>query len=290
MVSFKAKKNRIRGKVQPERSFARQFLRGFLVILIIAIVCALTWYVTRLEFFTIREITIEGGETIPHEEIQARVLDELQGNFFLIIPKRFVYTYPHDRIVDVLGKIPRVHDVAVKIGADAALHVTFKEYIPHALLCGYPIEGSSCYFINEHGYAFVEAPILTGGSFVRHYDEEFSEIKMGTMIDEERLASIDMFIARVSDELRFRITSVLHKKNGDIELQINGGGMILISSMRDYVLTFENLASVVRSPEFKHLEPGNFKYIDVRFDNKVFVNEELELSTSSTTASTTLSE
>ena len=48
----------------------------------------------------------------------------------------------------------------------------------------------------------------------------------------------------------------------------------------------ENLLVVLASPEFSHLNPGNFSYIDLRFGEKVFVNEigevpETETATSS---------
>jgi hypothetical protein len=35
-----------------------------------------------------------------------------------------------------------------------------------------------------------------------------------------------------------------------------------------------NLMAVISSPDFSHLKPGNFQYIDLRYGNKVFVNEE----------------
>ena len=36
----------------------------------------------------------------------------------------------------------------------------------------------------------------------------------------------------------------------------------------------ENLKTILVSEEFSHLKPGNFQYIDLRFGNKIFVNEE----------------
>jgi hypothetical protein len=107
------------------------------------------------------------------------------------------------------------------------------------------------------------------------------------VIQKELLSDIDTFLARVEHDLGLRITTVTHKKNGDLEFFINGGGSILVSGERDFQITFENLGAVLASKEFKHLKPGNFRYIDVRFENKIFVNEELILST--TTATSTLS-
>ncbi len=294
MAFFEKKKNKIRGKVKPERNFLRQFLRGGLILIITALFFTALWYITRLNFFTISQVTVLGGETIAHEEVRARVMDELQGTYFLIIPKRFSYLYPHERIVEVVEKIPRAHEIVVTRASRTTLNVSFKEYIPHALWCTREdvpesSKATPCYFIDAQGYAFTASPMLQGGTFVRHIVDDVEEVQVGTVIEPQMLGDIDTFIARVSDEFRLRITSVLHKKNGDIELHCNGGGMIFVSGKRDFRETFENLKSVLLSPEFKHLAPGNFKYIDVRFDNKVFVNEELE-PIATTTATTTLPE
>jgi hypothetical protein len=40
------------------------------------------------------------------------------------------------------------------------------------------------------------------------------------------------------------------------------------------------------SEEYRHLKPGNFQYVDVRFDTKVFVNEHIAPLVSTTATST----
>ncbi len=270
--------------------FGRQVLRGTIRLLIIGTLLTLTWYVTRLPMFTLREVSISGGETIPHEVVRARVLTELTGAYFLIVPKRFSYLYPHDRITEVVGNIPRVHSVEVGRNSETELHVSFSEYVPYALWCAGEAD-VPCWFMDENGYAFAEAPRLTGGTLVRHTVEGSVELNEGLAIDTEKLRALERFVERAETELGLRITALAHKKNGDIELFINGGGAIFISGTKDIEATFENLRTVLAAPEFEHLEPGNFRYIDVRFDNKVFVNEELETEAiATTTATSTLPE
>lgn len=283
MPLFAEKKVRSRLSHREEVSFKRQILRGVLRFLGIVIVVWVTYYITRLPVFTLADLTIEGGETISHNDIRARVEDELKGSYLLLVPKRFVYLYPHDRIQEVVEKTQRIHNVHVVPTSRTTLSISFDEYVPHALWCTEVDEHRVCYFIDREGYAFAEAPQLKGGSLTRHIIEGLEKISEGTVIDPSVLKGIDTFITRAEQELGFRITSLVHKKNKDLEFNINGGGMILIASGKDLTVTFENLKSVLSSPEFKHIAPGNFKYIDVRFDNKVFVNEELETETTGTT-------
>ncbi len=93
------------------------------------------------------------------------------------------------------------------------------------------------------------------------------------------IQSIDAFIKRAAEELDFRISSLVHTKDGDIRFTINGGGMIFVAKGKDYNETFENLKSVLASKEFKHIKPGNFNYIDARFSNKIFVKEGMGTTT-----------
>jgi cell division septal protein FtsQ len=278
---FEQKKGHGRIKTQRETSFARQIFRGVIRLVLIAILLIATYYLTRLSSVSLVDVTVEGGETISHEEISAKIHDELNGNYFLIVPKRFAYLYPHDRMVEVLEKNPRMHNVHIERASRTSLHVTFDEYIPHALWCVYGNDAIPCYFIDDTGYAFAPAPDLHGGSLVRHNIEGIDTISEGMVMDTSELKPLDAFIARVESELGFRITALTHKKNKDYEFIVNGGGAILAASSKDLTATFENLKSVLASKEFKHIAPGNFRYIDVRFDNKVFVNEELSTSTES---------
>jgi cell division septal protein FtsQ len=256
-------------------------VRGVLWISLAVLLIFGTWHFTRLPAFTIEEVTIDGGETISHESIRSRVTDELTGTYFLLIPKRFTYLYPQEDIIERVEDIPRVHTVTMSRTSRTALAIFFEEHIPHALWC---VSGTTmCWFINAQGYAFAEAPALHGGTFVRHTIEGLEDIREGTAIEEGLLTAIDLFMERVKDELGFRITSLFHKKNGDIEFEVNGGGLILTSGRRDFKETFENLRSVLSASEFDHLAPGNFRYVDVRFENKVFVNEELVVESAATT-------
>ena len=95
------------------------------------------------------------------------------------------------------------------------------------------------------------------------------------------------FVAAAS-QLGFNVTAVKKTSQQELSYHIAGGGRIITSLLESYESTVENLATILQSEEFTHLEPGNFQYIDLRFGSKVFVNEELpELETATTTASMT---
>ncbi len=275
---------RTRVRKEDRTSFYWQIFAGVASIVALIFVIALVWYVTRLEAFTITEISIRGGETISHEEIKGEVEQELIGTYFRVIPKRFAYLYPKDRIIDVVSKNERVHDVLLERISRNHIEVSFDEYVPHALVC--PVEDTSCFFMTKEGYAFAQAPELQGGVFVRHYVEAYQEISEGVALGEDILARIDSFSRRIEEEFGFRTASLLHKKNGDMEISLHGGGTVFVTVENDLDLVLENMRAILASEEFAHIQPGNFNYIDLRFGNKAFVNEEMGVATGTESVST----
>jgi hypothetical protein len=237
------------------------------------------YYFTRLQAFTITGVTIEGGETITHDTLREHVEAEIAGTYFRMIPKRFTYLYPHDRMLYVLERIPRVHNVSIERLSRTELKVTFDEYTPHALWCESESTSTPCYFLDETGYAFAEAPLLQGGALIRHYSTLGSTTLPGHAIDTARLRAIDTFIAQVENVLAFRISALSYMHDDDVTFWINGGGSIQTSLKRDLGETLENVAAALDSDAFAHIEPGNFNYIDARFENKIFINEELATTT-----------
>lgn len=283
-MAFTAKPtSRTRVVRPPERSFRRQIIFGVCSLVFLTLVSGLVYYVTRIPFFTIQDITVTGGETISHEDVRYAVSQELIGSYFLLVPKSFSYTFPKDRIQEVLDGVERIYNVHVERTSRTALSVTFDEYDPFALWCTADIEHPNCYFLDEKGYAFAPAPDLQGGTLVRHVIERLTEPKEDRVIEQKDLERIHAFIQRLEVELSLRVTTVVHKQNTDFEFVVNGGGMILVAGDTLESVAFDNLKSVLSSQEFKHIEPGNFKYIDVRFDNKVFVNEKIYDEPASTT-------
>lgn len=252
-----------------------QILRGVLRISVLVLFVVGVYYGTRLHALTISTILVEGGETVSHDEIRAKAERVLEGTYLGIIPKRFTYLYPRAVLNSTISDVSRVYNVLTVKENATTLKITFDEYVPYALWCAYQRDDIPCYFLSESGFAFAEAPPLRGGALIRYYTESGTDIKKGNAIDSQLLTNITWFITHVDTELNFRISSVIYKNNKDVELFVNGGGMFLIASGKDILHTYENLKIILQSDAYKHLAPGNFKYVDVRFDNKVFVNEEM---------------
>lgn len=288
-MAFQRKKRIVRTlHTAEERRFVWYMIRGVITLIGVSVVCALIYFCTRIESLQVQEINIEGGETVDHALIRSKVDTLLTDTYLLLVPKRFAFLYPHDQIVEVLHTVPRIYDISVVRQKPTTLLVRFKEYTPHALLCDGESASStrSCFFMDTRGYVFEEAPALQGGTILRHVHDELVPLKVGIQFDTQLLARVEAFTERIENELFFRVHEVHYTNAGDIEFVFSGGGALFATQDVDYDALFEKVSTLVQSKEFAHLEPGNFQYIDARFDTKIFVNEEkTDIATTTATSS-----
>ncbi len=97
----------------------------------------------------------------------------------------------------------------------------------------------------------------------------------------------ESFIVLLEEQLSLYVTHVHKRSTYDVEYTISGGGIIKVSQSIKMQESFENLQTILSSEEFMHISPGSFQYIDLRFGDKVFVNEVMGTDVMSTTTATT---
>lgn len=264
---------------KPARQWAlsplqKQLLIGFVVVTLVIGIVSCIWYVTRIDSLQLSTVTAAGGLTITPALVERRVQENLEGNYLHLIPKRFSYLFPADDIVTSVQNIPRVKSVHIEKLSRNALHVSFTEYVPYALWC---TEDSAvgCVFIDDAGYAFDAAPTLTGGAFIRFLlDDDTPEVGLQPFASEYLTATI-AFADQLENELGMITTTIHLRGDYDIDFSIAGGGVIKVSQHLPFDDTFSNLVTILSTTEFSDIAPGSFQYIDLRFGDKVFVNEEL---------------
>lgn len=260
----------------------RQIIVGLMIAAFFGMLIVSVWYGSRVDAFTITNVTVSGGETIEHSEIERVAREHIAGAYLKVVPKAFAFTYPHETLVQTLKAMPRVKDVSVVRKGGTELHIEFSEYEPQALWCA-EADMNNCYFLDDSGYAFSKAPGLVGGSFLRvvaigkqpeEHATPFNPDEYTRVIElKEKFAAAKWFVKRADIDTA-----------GDAFLTIVDGGEFKVSLKQPADETVSNLITVLGSEQFTHIKPGNFEYVDLRFGSKVFVNEvTTEVSASSTT-------
>jgi len=248
----------------------RQIIIGVMILSFIALLILSVWYGTRVDALTIKEVNVSGGETIPAEAIMDKVDGVLTGTYLGLVPRRFTFFYPHQAIIEVVDEFERIKSFSLRRTSFESLAITYTEYIPDALWCD--DTDTVCVFLDDKGFAFTAAPSLRGGALMR-----FEKIGMTptagiqTFTPEEyqtthelveRLRERDWYVSRAEIDAA-----------SDAYLLLAAGGELKVSLKEEPVRIVDNLVTVLAAPEFSHIEPGNFEYIDLRFGNKVFVKE-----------------
>lgn len=261
----------------------RQIVIGVLLCSVVGLLLYGVWHVTRLPALTISEVTAAGGITIEPAAVVAVAEDELRGTYYRLIPRRFSYLYPASALQSRLLEIPRIKDVQLTREQRTRLTIDYTEYEPFALWCN--DQGEACVFIDNTGYGFASAPTLRGAAFVRYYNRAHLP-EIGVVgVDPEVLAETSVAVQTMAEGLNLRVRTITFDDR-DIIFELGGDGEIRINRTDSMESTLSNLETLLDSQEFAHLEPGNFEYIDLRYGNKVFVQEELPEMATSTNATT----
>jgi cell division septal protein FtsQ len=256
---------------------------GFFVLTGAVLLIAAVWYGTRVEMLTISEVQVSGGETIEHGQIANIAKLQLEGAYLGLVPRTFTWTYPRSAIITALEEVERVHDISIERKGGKKLLVTFKEHVPKALWCD-EVGNESCLFLDETGYAFGHAPALTGGSFLRFIKTSQSAAVGESLTTKENFDDLFLITDLLSQQ-NWYVSQIEIDLADDAFLEMVDGGELKITLNQTPEETADNLFVVVNSEEFGHVKPGNFQYIDLRYGNKVFVNEELAAPQEETTAS-----
>jgi cell division septal protein FtsQ len=259
----------------------RQIIVGLMIAAFFGMLLVSVWYGSRVDALTIKQITIAGGETIEHGDIEKVVKDTLAGSYLKIVPKAFAFTYPYEEVLEAVKAVPRVKDVKIIRKGGEELHIEFSEYQPQALWCS-ESDMNNCHFLDDDGYAFSKAPGLIGGSFLRvtavgRQPEEhvtpFNPEEYKRVIELKDAFAVNKWFVKRAD-----IDAA-----GDAFLTIVDGGEFKVSLKQPTNETVSNLLTVLGSEQFTHIKPGNFEYIDLRFGSKVFVNEVTTVTIASST-------
>lgn len=294
------RKNRFQGKTRSSRdkdtakrrlspahqALIKQLLYGLLTFVVVGGLIYGVWYVTRLPSLTIAKVEVVGGQTIEPTTLENITHVVLDGHYFKLIPRRFAYLYPEEEIVTALKELDRIKNIEVERTDQQTLTVIFEEYVPYALWCDLKAT-EDCLFIDQTGFAYTKAPELRGGALVRYESIGRSPKEGEAGFTKEEIEYTRWFVEMLEEVMGLYAVSVALDTESDAYFYLSGGGLLITSMREDRQETFENLLTILESEEFDHLEPGNFQYVDLRFGNKIFVNEELptEHSTSTATSS-----
>lgn len=250
-------------------------IRQILIILALAVLIGTPIYLLRTSRFLISAVEIKGNAVTPSEKIQAITAQDLAGNYLWIFPKSNILLYPKQKIKsDLLSQIPRLKSVDVSLSSPRSLRVSVLEREPFALYCrdvSNPNVPAGCYFLDQSGYIFAEAPAFSNGVYSVYGSDPALESPISSIyMSEEEFAPLDPFIKSLSEAGLYPQAFTL--KGDEYDLTLSNKALIKWNKDDDLEKVKSNLESFVLDPAFSQESGGldHILYIDLRFGNKVF--------------------
>lgn len=227
-------------------------------------------FLLRLDFMAVQNISVEGNEFVDGEAVGRIVDEELDGSYWLIVPRDNAFFYPAQKIEErIRNEFPRVFAVDARVDSNT-LTVAIIERQPHSLWCS---GEDKCFFIDETGIVYAPAPMFSDNVFFVFRGVLDPENALGqqylpqTLFEELNeflgwLALLDFFPGHMNAlaEDSFVISTA-------------NGAEIIIGTEDSFKDTFQNLETVMQDEDLmnsKRQEYSDLEYVDLRFGNKVF--------------------
>ena len=254
-----------------------------LVIIFIALV-----YFSRLSSLNINNIEISGNQIVETSAIKDVVQQQISGKYFFFFPKSDIFIYPGNAIKNALeNKFKILENINVSVKTNHTLVVTLSERKGVYTWCGMspdvgiPTSGDNCYFIDDNGYIFNQAPYFSGEVYFKFYgvpDAFSGGDPSGLYFEKQYFTQLTSFKDTLIS-LGLKPISIYVTSEDDVEVFLSSanpgvaGPYIIFKLDGDYETIAENLeAALTTEPlqsEFQN-KYSSLQYIDVRFGNKVY--------------------
>jgi cell division septal protein FtsQ len=236
---------------------------GLIVICIVGVM-----YVLRLPEYQIKGVSVENAVLTPETNIKSIADEYLSYTYFYFIPQSNIWLYPKDKIRDQISSLPSIDGVKIVLGQNNTLSIEVKEKNNKFLWCS---ENNNCFYMNERGFVFAEAPQYEGNVFLTFRGQMNGEVLGKYFLTEEKMRDILEFIFKLRD-FDIEVVSVDVKSGREVSLTLRTGTVFIISMEKTLDDTYRNLKTLLESRDFMDKSGGIEKidYIDLRYGKKAF--------------------
>lgn len=263
--------------------------KRLIYVLVISTVCFFSLVLfLRWDKVALKEVEISGNEVLEETKIREIIDRELNGKYLFLIPKKNLFFYPEKKITEnLLEKFKRIKNISVSLYNTSTLKIDLKEREEKYVWCGNTLpeslykDASSCYFMDESGYVFDEAPYFLGNLYLRFYGGNFieeGENPVGKNYPDENFLKL-IFLSNEFSYLNIKVSAFFEDTNKEVSAVLSNyskerKGTKILFLMSDKARSIaENLRSVMFSKAFESEyrdKKNDLLYIDLRYGNKVY--------------------
>jgi hypothetical protein len=172
-------------------------------------------------------------KTLKQEEVVGILLDKISGRYLELFPKNNIFIYSSEAIATMLKeRFVNIQEVDVRYDGDNKISVYIKEREASFMWCEEVQNG--CYYMDENGLIFDNAPRFSNGVFLVFRGgislEEGSLDYIGrTIMTPENIKMLNIFKSRIEKIIfkhfkqEWKISSFLISDGGDIVARLDNG-------------------------------------------------------------------
>ena len=243
-------------------------------------------FLSRIKAFAITDITVSGNSVVETDAIKQIVEERIMGSYLHMFSRSDFLIYPRRRITrGIMDSSLRISSVHVSLVGRHAISIAVTEREPAFIWCGIELPtdavAQQCYFLDKDGFAFAQAPYFSGDVYFKFYGSLGADgSALGAQfLDPATVASVYEASQSFRD-FGWKPYALATKDNGDYELSIESSGKdpsaypkLLFRKANDFAKIKDNLMAAIAVEPFAtkiKKDFGNLKYIDLRYDNKVY--------------------
>ncbi|TSD03362.1 MAG: Uncharacterized protein Athens071416_43 [Parcubacteria group bacterium Athens0714_16] len=277
------KKSRISSSKVTEIRRKKFLTRILLVVLILLILFVASIFVSKISSINIVNIVVKNeGSVVTEKEILGVANNNIVGKYLSLYPKTNIFIYGKEKIkTNIYEKFKRIKNVDIERIGFNGINITIKERSPAGLWCGKKINTEEqCYFLDEDGFIYTEAPTFSGSVFFRNYGNITGKEQIGSnFLNSEKFKGISFFVKSIKDA-NVNPISFFANDSGDYEIYLGDNsknynfydGKIIFNSDDNLGEIFNNLMTILNERTLVKGLSDNVQldYIDLRFGKKVF--------------------
>lgn len=256
----------------------------FFSVFLLAFLFVLTVYISGIPRMNIQNIEIKGVKILDPAVLRGQVAERIAGKYFWFFPQSNIFLYPKNAIASTLSsKFKRIKEVRISLQNRNDLLVSIIERLGLYTWCGdsgtpelssessgVPLE--RCYFLDEDGYIFDEAPYFSGDVYFKFYGPAQS----GSHFLGENFKQLLLFKQNLE---RMQLVPVAFRvvENQEAKMLLSSAKEtapeIIFKLSSDYQKIIENLQAALQAEPLQSKFKNKYSsliYIDLRFDNKVY--------------------
>ena len=258
------------------------FSKIFLFLISLSVIFLSLAYISRSEELNISEIRVVGNKIIDASAVKIAVEKEITGYYLWVFPKTNIFFYPQNKIKnDLTLQFKRLKSITLSVKNYKTLEISLIERTALYTWCGNNIPDSQvngekelkCYFLDDSGYIFDEAPYFSGEVYFKFY----GPADIGTYFSKENFNQLIYFKdALTTMDLKPVSLSILENERVKIFLSSNKTSKqpyIIFKINSDFRKVAENLEIALDTePLLSNLKNkySSLEYIDLRYGNKVY--------------------